>query len=428
MNMKIRKFTRQWFKDFWDILGNELHLIFSDSGVMVIFFLAGLAYPLLYNIVYLNGVVNDTPVAIVDYADCSESRRFIREVDATRECEVAYRCTNMEEAKKLMQEGKVRGIFYFPSDFGDNLAALQTANISVYADMSSFLYYKNVLMSSNMVMLHEIGKIQVERYAAAGFTGQETAQLVQAIPYEENNPYNRAFSYSIFLISAILMVIIQQTMFYGMSMLEGTAREENRSAAMLPSHLEGHGVNRVVLGRGAAYWLIYMGISIYIAYIVPAIFGIPQRGNFWDIMLLLLFFVTDCVFFSMTWSSLITRRESVFLLFLVMSPICLFLSGFSWPIDASPKFWKLFSYIFPSTFACQGFINLNTAGGDLWTAHTQIFGMTIQIVVYYFLSCVSVYVENKIIEHKEKLKEVKYRIAARIGIDKAEDRRIIAGD
>lgn len=114
--------------------------------------------------------------------------------------------------------------------------------------MSSFLYYKNILMAANMVMLNEVGSIQMERYAAAGFSGEQAEALIQAIPYEENNPYNRAFSYSLFLLSAILLVIVQQTLFYGMSMLVGTAREENRSFASLPDKLEGHGVGRVVLG------------------------------------------------------------------------------------------------------------------------------------------------------------------------------------
>lgn len=426
--MRRDSYIRRWFKDIWDIFTHELRLIFSDSGVMVIFFLAGLAYPIVYNIMYLNGILNDTPVAVVDNADCADSRRFAREVDATRECAVKYHCLNMDEAENLMKEGKVRGILYFPSDFGDKLANMETATVSVYADMSSFLYYKNILMASNMVMLNEIGTIQMERYAAAGFSGIQAAQLVQAIPYEENNPYNRAFSYSLFLLSAILLVIVQQTLFYGMSMLVGTAREENRSLAILPDTLEGHGVGRVVLGRGAAYWLIYMGISIYIACIIPAMFGIPQRGQFWEIILLLLFFVTDCVMFSITWSSLITRRESVFLLFLVMSPICLFLTGFSWPTTAFPKFWKIFSYMFPTTFGSQAFINLNTAGGDLWTAHTQFIALTVQTIVYFILACISIYVENWLLRHKEKLRAAKRLIAAKAGVDLDEDRRIIAGD
>ncbi|MBQ8071663.1 MAG: ABC transporter permease [Bacteroidales bacterium] len=426
---KRETYARTWLKDFCYIACNELKQIFSDGGVMLIFFVAGLLYPLLYNVVYLNGILNDTPIAVVDEAACSESRRYIRELDATREVEIAYKCINMDEAERLMKERKVNGIVLFPRDFGEKIQRMETSTISVYCDMSCFLYYKNVLMSTNHVMLHEIGRIQVERYAAAGFTDIEAAQLVQGIPYEENNPYNQAFSYSIFLLSAILLVIIQQTLFYGMSLLVGTQREQNRSFASLPYHLQGHGMGRVVLGRGFAYWGLYMAIGIYIALIVPAIFGLPQRGQFWNIMALLLFFVTDCVYFSMTFSTLITKRESVFVLFLFMSPICLFLTGTSWPTTAIPGFWKVFSYIFPTTFGVQAFINMSTAGGDLSTAHDQMIALTIQTVVYFFLSTVAVYIENWIIRHKEEIEERKAALEKEIGIDfHEEDRKMIAGE
>lgn len=426
---KRETYARTWLKDFCYIACNELKQIFSDGGVMLIFFVAGLLYPLLYNVVYLNGILNDTPIAVVDEAACSESRRYIRELDATREVEIAYKCINMDEAERLMKERKVNGIVLFPRDFGEKIQRMETSTISVYCDMSCFLYYKNVLMSTNHVMLHEIGQIQVERYAAAGFTDIEAAQLVQGIPYEENNPYNQAFSYSIFLLSAILLVIIQQTLFYGMSLLVGTQREQNRSFASLPYHLQGHGMGRVVLGRGFAYWGLYMAIGIYIALIVPAIFGLPQRGQFWNIMALLLFFVTDCVYFSMTFSTLITKRESVFVLFLFMSPICLFLTGTSWPTTAIPGFWKVFSYIFPTTFGVQAFVNMSTAGGDLSTAHDQMIALTIQTVVYFVLSTIAVYIENWIIRHKEEIDERKAALEKEIGIDfNEEDRRMITGE
>jgi ABC-2 type transport system permease protein len=283
---------------------------------------------------------------------------------------------------------------YFPSDFGDRLAAKETATFSIYADMSSFLYYKNLLMGSEFVMLHEINSIKIERLSLDGLTDQEADATVNTVRYEDINPYNRAFSYSIFLISAILMLIIQQVMFYGMGMSVGTMREENRSFASLPDTYSGRGVGRVVLGRGAVYWLLFMVIGIYVGCIVPAMFGFPQRGNFRDILLLLALFVTVCVFFSMTWTTLVTRRESAFLLFLFMSPVCVFLTGFSWPTTAFPAFWKYFSYLFPSTFGCQAFINMNTAGAPLAVVAPQLRALCIQGGVYYILACVAVYVEN----------------------------------
>ena len=421
-------YIKTWFKDFWGIFCHEFRQIFSDSGVLLIFLVAGLAYPLLYNVVYLNGILSDTPVAIVDNCDSPDSRRFIREIDATREVEVAANCVNMAEAEKMMQERKVKGIIYFPSDFSEKLARMETATFSVYADMSSFLYYKNALMATNFVMLHEVGQIQMERYSMMGMTEQAAYQSVKPLGYEENNPYNRAFDYSFFLISAILMIIIQQTLFYGMSLLVGTARERNHSFASLPDRLEGHGVGRVVLGRGGAYWLLYLAVGMYIAFIVPAIFGIPQRGQFADVLAMLVFFITDCVFFSMFWSTLITRRESVFILFLAISPVALFLTGCSWPTVAFPGFWKVFSYIFPSTFGAQGFINLSTAGGDMAAAGMQMRAMTLQTIVYFFLACAAVYVENWVLRHKEELRERRERLAKRVGIDSAEDAKIITGE
>ena len=392
-------------RDALDIFNLELRNILHDGGVMIIFIAAGFLYPILYNYVYKNGILEDSPVAVVDNADCSDSRRMIREMDATREIDIAYECVSMEEAKELLRTRKVNGIIYFPGDFGQRLAYRETATFSIYADMSSFLYYKNVLMGSNFVMLHEVNNIKLERFRADGLTDAQADQSVNTVLYDDINPYNRAFSYSIFLISAILMLIVQQVMFYGMSMSVGTMREENRSFATLPDHLKGRGVGRVVLGRGAVYWLIFMIIGIYVTCIVPAMFHFPQRGSFQDILVLLALFVTVCVFFCMSWSTMVTRRESAFILFLFMSPVCVFLTGFSWPTTAFPEFWKYFSYIFPSTFGCQAFINLNTAGANLEIVAPQLRALCLQGAVYFVLACVSVYVENFVIKHRDEIKE-----------------------
>ncbi len=357
-----------------------------------------------------NGILEKTPVAVVDEAACSDTRRLIREMDATREIDIVASCVNMEEAKDLLQKREVNGIIYFPADFGDKLAARETARFGIYADMSSFLYYKNLLMGSEFVMLHEINQIKIDRFTQAGLTEQEADQSVNTLRYEDINPYNRAFSYNIFLISAILMLIIQQVMFYGMGMSVGTMREENRSFASLPDTLSGKGVGRVVLGRGAVYWLFFMIIGIYVCCIVPALFHFPQRGRFADILVLLTLFVTVCVFFSMTWTTLVNRREAAFLLFLCFSPVCVFLTGFSWPSTAFPAFWKYFSYIFPSTFGCQAFINLNTAGAPLSVAAPLLRALCIQGAVYFVLACVLVYLENFALKKGISVSEIDARM------------------
>ena len=386
--MNVTEFARTWLRNWYSIFVHELRLIFSDAGAMVIFFVGGLLYPVLYNLIYMNGTVDEMPVAVVDLSGGSYSRRYLQKVDATRECEILLYCTSLEEARQLMQKRVVHGVIYVPADFDTRIVRGEQGVISTYADMSSFLYYKCLTMGTSLTMLDEMHQIQVEH------------DIPQMVVPEENMPYNKPFSYTIFFISAALMLVIQQTLFYGSSLLAGTLREENRSFASMPRYLQGLGVSRVVLGRAAAYLAVYLVVGTLIALFIPWVFRLPQRAEWTQIMVLLVFFIVDCIFFTFTWSVLIWRRETVFVLFLSASPIILFLTGFSWPSTAIPEFWQKVAMLFPSTFGCRAFINLNTAGGTLATIAPEIKAMTIQTMIYYFLSCAAIYVENQINEKK----------------------------
>lgn len=77
-----------------------------------------------------------------------------------------------------------------------------------------------------------------------------------------------------------------------------------------------------------------------IVLLIPWLFHLPQRADWLDVMVLLVLFILDCIFFTFTWSTLIWKRETVFVLFLFMSPIILFLTGFSWPMTSIPSYWQ----------------------------------------------------------------------------------------
>jgi ABC-2 type transport system permease protein len=384
-------FVRTWIRNWYDIFVNELKLIFSDSGVMVIFFIGGLLYPVLYNLIYMNGTVDEMPVAVVDLSEGSYSRRYLQKVDASRECEILTYCASMEEAQRLMQQRVVHGIILVPADFDAQIVRGEQGVISTYADMSSFLYYKCLTMGTSLAMLDEMHQIQTENY-----------QLPQPVLSDESLPYNKPFSYTIFFISAALLLVIQQTLFYGSSLLAGTLREQNRSFASMPRHLQGLGIGRVIWGRGAAYMAVYLCIGTIIALLIPWLFHLPQHAWWGDIMILLVFYILDCIFFTFTWSTLITRRETVFVLFLSVSPICMFLTGFSWPATSIPEFWQWVGYLFPSTFGCRAFINLNTAGCSLADVAPEFRAMIIQTAIYYVLASVAVLVENRFIAARQR--------------------------
>ena len=387
----------------------ELRRIFADSYVLIIFLLGGLLYPVIYGLIYYKGTVDEMPVAVVDLSQSSDSRRFIQKIDATREVDVAYRCVSMAEARQLLEERKVHGIVLFPEDYGDRLANMEQATVSTYADMASFLYYKNITMAVNHVMIDELRTIGSSRLAMTGLTDAAISQMVDAIPAEENVPFNTNWSFLIFFLSAALLLVIQQTMFFGVSVMNGSMREGNATH------------DGSLLGRAAAYALIYFGIAFWCLMVVPAMFGMPQRGQIGSLLALIFFFVIDCVAFSFTFSRFIRHRETVFVELLFVSSICLFLSGTIWPVSSMPPFWKAVSWIFPSTFGIQGFHAVNNAAATLPMIRPQLIGLISQFAFYSVTAFIMDYRErnhyasrlHELMERRHRL--IAARIQARIG-------------
>lgn len=382
----------QWIRDTFKIVADELGMVVHDNGVMLIFCFAGLVYPLLYNWVYGYGVVDEMPVAVVDNSQGSYSRRYIREVDAAREVAIAYDCVSLAEARELMEQQKVHGIIYIPSDFDQKLNLMEQATVSTYADMSTFLYYKDLTVATNKVMLDEVHKIQAERYAAAGYTGQDATQLIEPVQYDEYLQYNPAISFTMFFVYMAMMMILQQVMFYGSSTLAGTLREEGRS---FTQQATGGGMGRIVLGRGFAYYLIFIVLGVYGTLLVPTLFHLPLHCDWTAVLVLLLFYVADIIFFSFTWSSAITKRETVLVLLLFVTPIAVFLTGFTWPESQFPYLWKVLSYVFPSTFGCRAYMTL-CMSGSLEAIAPEIRALTIQTGIYFLLASLAARVENRI--------------------------------
>ncbi|MDR2810531.1 MAG: ABC transporter permease [Tannerellaceae bacterium] len=356
---------RPYPETIFSIAREELRNVFRDGGVVIFFFLVPLFYPLLYAFIYNNEVVRDVKLAVVDRSDTYLSREFIRRVDATPHTKVIGVYADMEEAKHTMDRKEAYGILLFPSEFSKEVHTGKQTTISLYCDMSSILHYKALLSSATDVSLR----------MSRDFS----------IPYHEVTIFNTQGGFASFLVPAILMLVIQQTLLLGVCMLGGTSRERRRNASPLPAFVsESYGETlRKVLGRSFVYLLFYTVISLWVLVVVPRLFSLPQMGNPGELLLFLLPYLLACIFFSMTLSGFITSRESPFLLFVFTSIIFLFLSGISWPVEAIPPFWRALGYLFPSTPGIQGYIRIGSMGASLHAVAFEYRLLWIQAGVYF---------------------------------------------
>lgn len=68
---KALKENRMAWLDMFYILRKELYGIFTDAGVLIIFFIATLVYPLAVCFIYNKEALRDAPIAIVDNSHSS---------------------------------------------------------------------------------------------------------------------------------------------------------------------------------------------------------------------------------------------------------------------------------------------------------------------------------------------------------------------
>ena len=389
----------QGIYDLFYVWKQELRNLFRDQGVLIFFVLVPLTYPLIYSFIYTNETIREVPTVVVDNSRSSLSREYLRKVDASPETSIVAHCADMEEAKLMLKDRKAYGIIYIPAHFSDDIARGKQTQVTIFCDMSGLLYYKALLTANTNVSLAMNADIKMER--AGNTTARQDEITAYPIEYEDVAIFNPTNGFAAFLIPAVLILIIQQTLLLGIGLSAGTAREQNRFKDLVPINRHYNGTLRIVMGKGLSYFMVYSLVAVYILCVVPRLFSLNQIAIPGVLTLFALPYLAACIFFAMTVSIAIRNRETCMLLFVFTSVPLLFLSGISWPGAAMPEFWRYFSYIFPSTFGINGYVRINSMGATLNEVSFEYQALWIQTGIYFLTTCL-VY-RWQIIQSRKKL-------------------------
>ena len=396
---------------------NTLRDIFTDGGLIIFLLVVPVIYPIIYAFIYNEEVVRDVPVVVVDGDHSSLSRDFVRRLDASPDVEVVAQANSLAEAQSLVRHRKAYGVVSLPSQMNRDLQRGTPVRVQVYCDMSGMLYYKAVLATTTDVALQTNARIKVSRIPGAT---QRQEQITTApLTYEHVALYNPQSGFASFLLPAVLVLILQQTLILGVGMEAGTRRERMErthgfpatddlsldAAALLKASDEAHreevkrqreaaetavarGVVSEVksrwfhpnhprrrdapwralsslLGRSTAYLAIYIPVAAFVLGVVPHLFHFPQLVELSGLALFILPYLLAAVMFAITLSALAHQRESIILIIVFTSVPMLFLSGVSWPASAIPWYWKTLGALIPSTPAINGFVRLSSMGASL---------------------------------------------------------------
>lgn len=384
--MRTTRFKIRW-REFTTAMRNELRYIFTDGGVLLITIGAVFIYSLVYSLAYRPEVLRSVPVAIVDQSNTVSSRELMRALDATPNIRISHREGSLEEAKKRFFEREAYGVIVIPEDFERNLLRGEKINLAVYTDASYFLVYRQVLLDVSSTVLRTGSEIKWVRLVSAGATTQQ-AQAVSdpVIPHIETlyNPYG---GYATFLMPAILIVVIQQTLLVGIGLLGGTWRERKLYRKLIPRGEKRLAVMPLVLGRSAVYLAIHIVLIAYLFGFHYKLFGYPMNGSPGDIVLFLIPYLFSCIFLGIALSTIFKYRENSLIFLLAASIPFLLLSGATLPPEAMPEWLYTLGKLLPSSNAVDGFVRIQTMGATLAEVGMQYRMLWFLTFVYFGLAC-----------------------------------------
>lgn len=362
-----------WLKNLFRVWRRETHLVFTDIGVLLFFFALPLAYPIVYTLIYNPEIVKKIDTVVVDNSRSAESRELVRELGATQGVNIVGYAADMGEARRAMMEKKCYGVLEIPSDYGRRIGRGEQAVTSFYCDMSLLLRFRQYLFAMTDVQMNEVTRITSQRLADGGLLTSSIGGL--PVDSQPNFLGDVTQGFASFVMPGIVVLILQQSMLLGITMISGTSRDRRRRNGGTDPLDYDADPTATVLGKSLCYMMIYLPLSYYILEIVPYMFSLPHVGRFMDFMPMIFVMLLATSFLGQTLQIFVRERESSLLVIVFTSVVFLFLSGLTWPRYAFNKFWLMVSDLIPATFGMEGLIRINSNGASLADVSQYYWGL-----------------------------------------------------
>lgn len=408
--------------DVFDLIIKELRVIATSFSIMIVIVAGNIFYAFFYPSPYLNDVLHKQKIAVVDEDRTQKSREFIFNANAQIRTEIIAN-TSMQTAQDMLSQNVVYGILYIPQDFEKNGIKSSIPKVYYIANNSYFLIYSSVLEGLNN--------------AASAISFKNTQRLFSgdsanlgAIPTP--NPlhpefialFNPSVGYLNYILAAILIFILHQTMVISCGILCGMQIQQynqhfanhiltqdstmnlaqkmqnisqkisqNFGTNTLVNHISNRIDSRInaikardskqddlyfihtkspillIFARICAFIVIYFPLFLFYFGFIYSYYNLTTFASSLHLILFGLIFIVATASFSIFLGFCFNRREYVPQITLVMSMPLLFGLGVIWPQQSIPAVIKFFMDFVPIAPSVSGFLKLNQMGaefGDIW--------------------------------------------------------------
>jgi ABC-2 type transport system permease protein len=342
--------------------------IFADSSVLLLLIGSCILYSFFYPTAYSGEVPVRMPVAVVDMDNSGTSRALESRIGALQQAEVVARLASPAAALRWLEERRVSAIVVIPEGFERRILSGGQGVVALYGN-GAYLLRSSTALAGVGAALGSLG-----RDAALAQAMARGAPAAAPLTMIQRPLFNTREGYGSTIFPGVAFLIIQQTLLMGLATLAATMRESQGALGFAP---------RSLLGIALAFFVI--GCAD-IAYFIGFVFWFqdyPRAAA--DPLTLIVsaaLFISATVAGALALASFFRTRERPIQLWIVTSVPIFFLSGLSWPAEATPHWLSLLARAVPTTPGIKLMVGVNQMGATLSEQRGELINLALLTLVY----------------------------------------------
>ncbi|MBO7197562.1 MAG: ABC transporter permease [Tidjanibacter sp.] len=377
-----------WIRLLSFSLRSEFHSVTTSPATLLVVLGGVVLYGVLYHLLYLPNVVRDVPIVVVDQANNQLSHKFIRHLDASPEVMVAEVTSQLPEAQSAMASGRVEATILLPSDMAERIGRGERAPFVLYASTAQLLNYESTARGALQSMLATDLELRTQTMWQLPSDYLATMARRESVTPIGNALFNPSKGYADYLLPAVVVVIIFQTMTMAVATQRGRERGLRRSP--LRGIVAENWSRRMAIvgGRCIFYFSTYALLSIFTWGLLPILFNTPHNATATTLIAITVPFILSTHLFAETFGRLFKDSESPLLYITFFSVGLIFLSGISFPLTQMPLSWRILHHILPAPIAIEANIAAASMGASIEQVGPEIallWGLTI---LYFLLATI----------------------------------------
>ncbi len=309
---------------------------------------------------FSEGVVRDLPIAVVDLDKTALSSKVTRLVAATPVCNVKWRLHSLDEAKQMMEAGKIEAVILLPADLERNILNSRSPVIAVYISNTNVVK-GGALKSGLYTTLSTISTgVKVQVAIKNGVPPEQAIEKARPVKVNTHLLFNPFGNYSYFLVLGLLPLLAVVFIFLGSVYALGMEFKEGTAGDLIS--LANNRIGVAMIGKMLPYtMLFFMDMMVMNIFLVKSL-GTPVHGSLFAILLSELLLIISYQLLAILFLKLTANLRLSLSLGSAYTMMALTFSGLTFPTMAMPLVAKLFSLIFPYTFWLRIFLSQTLRG------------------------------------------------------------------